>query len=142
MTIESLTVVGVSSTRPDAFANRVVEKARREGIKVFAINPKMRSMEVRVGEEKYKTMPVYASINDVPESTQYVALYIPRGKIDEDLMREISMRGYAKIIVPPPPNVEDINIESGQRIRELGIRHKFLEEDILIDACFLRGDIE
>lgn len=142
MTIESMTVVGVSSTRSDAFANRVVRKAYGVGIGVYAVNPKMKSMQVRGSGGTSRRIPVYDLIGSVPEATQYIFLYIPRPSINEDIMRQISTRGYGRIVIPPTVGAAGEDIEFNERIRKLGDDHLFFGDDLQIGTCFLKGDVK
>ena len=67
--IKSLTIVGASSD-PQKYGHKVFRKAIEDKIKVFAVNP---NTKIILEQE------VYSSIADLPEITDYIAIYLPLG---------------------------------------------------------------
>ncbi|MBK8914434.1 MAG: CoA-binding protein [Phycisphaerales bacterium] len=86
----SVAVVGASADR-NKFGNRAVRAYHRQGWTVYPVNP-------RGGE--IEGLPVYRSLDELPEPPDRVALYLPP-EVGLQVLPEIAMANPAELFINP-----------------------------------------
>lgn len=81
-----IAVAGVSSTKNDA-ANSIYRKLRAEGYRVFALNPKARTLE---GD------PAYPNLRSIPEPVDAVVI-VTRPEVSEQIVEQCAELGIKRV---------------------------------------------
>lgn len=135
--IESLTIVGASRD-PNKYGHQVLQKAIREGKPFYAVNPNGKVITVELENDVRQDVRPYESIDDIPSTTSHAFFYIPRDKITEEHAAQCERKGIPEIVIPPRSDGV-FDPESITRIQELFKKHHYEKEDIVFDACYIRG---
>lgn len=139
MEIKSLTIVGASNN-PKKFGYRALKKALEEEIEVYAVNTNKRDIQIDLSGGERRNVSVFETVGEVPRATEYVALYIPRRAIlKSKILEQIADKGFSNVIIPPDESFSEKSIELGGEIRSRLKGRGYNDDQILIDACYLRG---
>lgn len=108
-------VVGVSDDR-EKYGNKIYRDLRNAGYQVFAINPKLETVE---GD------PCYASIKDLPETPDVVDLVVPP-QVSSKVVDDCLSAGIKRIWFQPGSESE----EAVQKAEQGGM-------EVVYDACIM-----
>ena len=104
---KSIAIIGASLDR-GKYGNKAVRAFRDGGWTVYPVNPKAGEIE---------GLPCYASISDVPEPIDRVAMYVPP-HVGRTMLEAIAAKAPAEFFLNPGSADEDLLADA----RELGLK--------------------
>ncbi len=103
---KTVAVVGASSDR-SKFGNKSLRAHIKQGWRVFAVNPK---------GGKIEGVPVYRSLEEIPDKLDRVTMYVPP-EVGVELLPAVAKAGPAEFFVNPGAESEELI----EKARELGL---------------------
>ncbi|MBI3418272.1 MAG: CoA-binding protein [Verrucomicrobia bacterium] len=114
--MKTVAIIGASNDR-SKFGNQAVRAFRRQGYKVFPVNPH---------ETEIEGLPVWRSILDVPERPHLISIYLPP-PVTLQVLPDIAARGCDELWLNPGTESAEVLAEA----ERLGLN--------VIQACSIAG---